>query len=179
MSNRTNEYEKLLSYLDANLPARGTTLPVASKSKKQVRKPEVEVSKKETIKKSTKQLIEDSQIHGYIPPSENPIFKQQNKSVGFDVNAFEQIMRQKLIEEYKKIQTYERPYISVTEICSCLRAGYYNRLKYKGVVTIEPMGHVRQLDGIKNSGLHKYIPILLSAYTPHILYQEALTNYPA
>ena len=130
MSKLTNEYEKLLSYLDANLPAKGTKT-VPSKSKRQVRKPEVEVSKKETIKKSTKQLIEDSQIHGYIPPSENPIFKQQNKSVGFDVNAFEQIMRQKLIEEYKKIQTYERPYISVTEICSCLRAGYYNRLKYK------------------------------------------------
>ena len=128
MSQLTNEYEKLLSYLNANLPE----TPITRKSERQVKtKPKVEVSKKETIKKSTQQLIEDSQIHGYIPPSENPIFQQQNKSVGFDVVAFEKGMRQKLIEEYKKTQTYERPYISVTEICSCLRAGYYNRLKYK------------------------------------------------
>ena len=132
MSKLTNEYEKLLSYLDANSPAKGASRSVARrKSKKQVERKPKKVSKKETVKKSTQQLIEDSQVHGYIPPSENPIFKQYNKSVGFDVNAFEQMMRQKLIEEYKKTQTYERPYISVTEICSCLRAGYYNRLKYK------------------------------------------------
>ena len=132
MSKLTNEYEKLLSYLEANTSAKGpNTSPTRRKSRGQVEKPKDEVSQKETIKKSTQQLIEDSQIHGYIPPSENPIFKQQNKSIGFDVDAFEQIMRQKLIEEYKKIQTYERPYISVTEICGCLRSAYYNRLKYE------------------------------------------------
>jgi hypothetical protein len=40
------------------------------------------------------------------------------------------MMRAKLIEEYKKIQSYERPYISVSELHSCIRQVYYTRLKY-------------------------------------------------
>ena len=40
------------------------------------------------------------------------------------------MMRAKLIEEHKKMQSYERPYISVTELISCTRQCYYNRLKY-------------------------------------------------
>jgi len=121
MSNLSNEYEKLLSYLDAN----SSKTPI--KRKKEISFKD----KKEAVKKSTKKLIEESQIHSYIPPSADPIFQQYNKSVGFDVIAFEKGMRQKLIEEYKKVQTYERPYISVTEICSCIRSNFYNRMKYK------------------------------------------------
>ena len=33
-------------------------------------------------------------------------------------------------QEYKKIQSYERPYISVTEICGCIRQAYYVRMRY-------------------------------------------------
>lgn len=120
MSNLSNEYDKLLSYLNSNL----SQPPV-------IQKKEAKKISSKNIRKSAQQLIEDSQIHSYIPPSENPIYKQYNKSIGFDVEAFEKMMRQKLIEEYKKIQTYERPYISVSELNSCLRANYYNRLKYK------------------------------------------------
>lgn len=128
MSKLNNEYEKLLQYLDANLQqgANPSVVKRASKNKQKLKD-----SKKEDLQKAAQQLIEDSQIHSYIPPSENPIFKQVNKSVGFDVNAFEQMMRQKLIEEYKKIQTYERPYISVSELTTCSRSVYYNRMKYK------------------------------------------------
>ena len=131
MSNLINEYEKLLQYLDANLQqetspkSKKSVARGASKNKKQIKDPN-----KEDLKKTAQKLIEDSQIHSYIPPSENPIFKQVNKSIGFDVQAFEQMMRQKLIEEHKKIQTYERPYISVTELTMCSRSVYYNRLKY-------------------------------------------------
>jgi hypothetical protein len=135
MSNLNNEYEKLLQYLDANLqpktsaPSKRSNRSVAKRASKS--KHNLKDSKKENLKKSSQKLIEDSQIHSYIPPSENPVFKQVNKSVGFDVRAFEQMMRQKLIEEYKKIQTYERPYISVTELTMCSRSVFYNRLKYK------------------------------------------------
>ena len=127
MSKLNNEYEKLLSYLDANLPKPGADRSVARRKNRG----QVKDSKKESLKKSAQKLIEDSQIHSYIPPSENPIFKQVNKSIGFDIVVFEQMMRQRLIDEHKKIQTYERPYISVTELTSCSRAVYYNRMKYK------------------------------------------------
>jgi len=128
-TNLSNEYEKLLAYLSANLPE----TPTKQKSGKPVNsKAEIKKdSKKVAVEKSTQQLIEDSKIHSYIPPMEDPVFQQYNKSVGFDVVAFEKGMRQKLIEEYKKSQTYERPYISVTEICNCIRSNFYNRMKYK------------------------------------------------
>ena len=40
------------------------------------------------------------------------------------------MMRSKLIEEHKKLQSYERPYISVTELCGCIRQCYYTRMRY-------------------------------------------------
>ena len=121
MTYLSNEYDKLLSYLNKN----SSETPIK-------RKKEISLKdKKEAVKKSTQKLIEDCQIHSYIPLSADPILQQYNKSVGFDVIAFEKGMRQKLIEEYKKVQTYERPYISVTEICSCIRSNFYNRMKYK------------------------------------------------
>ena len=129
MSKLNNEYEKLLQYLDANLSEQGSNRSVARRTVKS--KHDLRDSKKENLKKTAQKLIEDSQIHSYIPPSENPVYKQVNKSIGFDVKAFEQMMRQKLIEEYKKIQTYERPYISVSELTTCSRSVYYYRLKYK------------------------------------------------
>ena len=43
-------------------------------------------------------------------------------------------MRSKLIDDYKTLQSYERPYIAVSELYSCLRKNYYYRLKY----TVDP-----------------------------------------
>ena len=40
------------------------------------------------------------------------------------------MMRSKLIEEHKKSQSYERPYISVSELTNCLRQCYYYRMRY-------------------------------------------------
>jgi len=39
-------------------------------------------------------------------------------------------MRSKLIDDYKRMQSYERPYISVSELYYCIRRNYYNRQKY-------------------------------------------------
>ena len=48
----------------------------------------------------------------------------------FDVSKLESLMRSKLIEQFTKSQEFERPYISVTEVCTCLRKSYYIRKKY-------------------------------------------------
>ena len=72
--------------------------------------------------------LDDSKIHSYIP---NPIDTDPNAlSSGFSIKRFEDMMRTKLIEEHKKLQSYERPYISVSELLGCLRQVYYNRLRY-------------------------------------------------
>ncbi len=79
-----------------------------------------------TVEKDTKNIIKESleELHCDVGL---PAFRS---SRGFDVSKFELLMRSKLIDEYKKIQSYKRPYISVTELISCIRSCYYSRLKY-------------------------------------------------
>ena len=114
-----NPYEKLLDYLKAQEQPKKKS-PAKEVIPKKVKK--VEISE-------TKKLIEESKIYGYIPGEsfENPPPK---KSEGFDVSKLESMMRAKLIEEHKKSQSYERPYISVGELCSCIRQCFYIRMKY-------------------------------------------------
>ena len=116
MTNLNNAYEKLLNYYD-NQPKKKPPVkePVAKK-----------VEKKEKASFDTKKFIEDSKIPAYVP---GPI-AEKSKSKSFDVQRFESMMKTKLLEEHKKIQSYERPYISVTEICGCLRQSYYVRMRY-------------------------------------------------
>jgi hypothetical protein len=126
MMNLNNEYEKLLHYLELHKPKtnRKVVRPV-------VKPKETTRSKRETVEEKTKKLIEGSQIHSYVPPSEHQ--RQQilsRDSEGFNVQKFETMMRTRLIDEHKKLQSYERPYISVTELCSCLRQAYYTRKRY-------------------------------------------------
>ncbi|RKX63685.1 MAG: hypothetical protein DRP42_07325 [Tenericutes bacterium] len=72
----------------------------------------------------TKDLIDKSGFHTLS-------FQQLPKSTnGFDVSKLESLMRSRLIEQFIKSQEFERPYISVTEICTCLRKSYYVRKKY-------------------------------------------------
>jgi hypothetical protein len=115
MNNLNNEYEKLLNYYNTQKPKKKP--PVKEPKKKKV-------EKKEKASFNTKKFIEDSRIPAYVPE------QVSDKSKGFDVQKFETMMRAKLIEEHKKIQSYERPYISVTELCGCLRQSYYNRMRY-------------------------------------------------
>lgn len=119
MTTKNNPYEKLLDYLlTQDKPTR--KLPVKESSSKKVEKTEVV---------DTKKLIEESKIYSYIPGEtfERPPPKA---SKGFDVEKFESMMRAKLIEGHKKSQSYERPYITVSELCSCIRKCYYERMKY-------------------------------------------------
>lgn len=115
MSNLNNEYQKLLKYFN---------------DQNQKKSPAKEVLKKKVEKietSETKKLLEESKIHSYIP---GETFKKLPESKGFSIKKFETMMRSKLIEEHKKSQSYERPYISVSELTNCLRQCYYYRMRY-------------------------------------------------
>ena len=118
MSNLKDDYANLLDYLENQ---RKTSEGYALK-----RRNPLEV-KKEQVAEATKRLLEDSQIHSYVPPGAG---KKLKKSKGFNVSKFEQMMRAKLIDDFKKMQTYERPYISVGELYTCMRQSYYSRSRY-------------------------------------------------
>lgn len=116
-----NEYEILLSYLD---------------KQKKVRKPEelikvksfedIEAKKIAESTSNTKKILEECQEKEILDTPQ-----PSNFSEGFDTEKFENLMRSRLIDDYKKMQSYERPYISVTELFYCLRKSYYGRLKYQ------------------------------------------------
>jgi CRISPR/Cas system-associated exonuclease Cas4 (RecB family) len=113
MSNLLNEYNKLSNYLDFHKKT--------SEGHK-IKKPSEDIKHKK-VRDQTKKLLEESQVHSYIP-------EHIRRSLGFDVKKFESLMRSKLIDEYKRLQGYERPYISVGELYNCQRQNYYNRLRY-------------------------------------------------
>ncbi len=118
MSNLIDDYDKLLNYLENQRKAsEGYALKRRNPSE----------VKKELVAVATKKLLEDSQIHSHVPLG---VKKSQKKSKGFNVNKFEQMMRSKLIDDFKKLQTYERPYISVGELYTCMRQNYYSRSRY-------------------------------------------------
>jgi hypothetical protein len=118
MSEITNDYDKLFDYLEYHKKS-------SEREKKKSSLSEVQKEKqKQKIAQETKKLLEESEIHSYIPG------KIPNRSTGFNVDKFENLMRTKLIDDHKKLQTYERPYISVSELYSCLRKSYYTRLRY-------------------------------------------------
>lgn len=114
-------YEKILSFLDSERP-----IKKEAPAPKRVEPPKEE-TRKQKASLNVKKLIEESEVHGYVPPSEKIAIEP---SKGFDVKAFQAMMRSKLIDNHKRIQSYERPYISVTELCGCLRQSFYQRSKY-------------------------------------------------
>jgi CRISPR/Cas system-associated exonuclease Cas4 (RecB family) len=117
MSELSNEYDRLFDYLEFHKKA--------AKSGRKKPKPLVAVKKdKEKIAAETKKLLEESEVHSYIPGH------FPKNSSGFNVEKFESLMRTRLIDDYKKIQSYERPYISVGELYTCIRQNYYARLRY-------------------------------------------------
>jgi CRISPR/Cas system-associated exonuclease Cas4 (RecB family) len=117
-----NEYEKLLRYLENVEPKK-----VAAK---QQPKPKKEPTKKELASENTKKLLAEATIDDFIDLPTVHINKgSQSKS--FDITQFESMMRSKLIEEHKTRQSYERPYISVSELYVCLRQNYYVRKRFQ------------------------------------------------
>jgi len=111
-----DSYSKLLLYLENE-----NKISATSKIK-QKKKPEV---KKKDLKDETKKLLEES-----TDLFSDVSYKINNSSKGFDVIRFESLMRSKLIDNYKKLESYERPYISVSELYSCLRKTYYIRSRF-------------------------------------------------
>ena len=141
-----NEYEILLSYLDKqNKPG---FKPNKIKSLEDISKD----SNKQIVMSDTKKIIEECQekINLDIPHF-------SNDSIGFDAVKFETMMRARLIDDYKKMQSYERPYISVTELFYCLRKSYYSRLKYS--TDLKKQFNFAYLDLINRVGntIHDYV----------------------
>lgn len=138
-----NEYEILLSYLD-------------KQKKPEKKKPELLKPKSfediQIEQLRTKKLIDNSQENISIK-----IETPKNKSVGFDVDKFENLMRSHLIDDYKKLQSYERPYISVTELFYCCRKSYYSRMKYQ--TDLKKQFNFAYLDLINRVGntVHEYV----------------------
>lgn len=118
----SNEYAELLSYLERH----GSAAPRIERQKiVPVKKQSLE-TKREEVSKQTKKLIEECQTD-YIADIPRSNTESSN---GFDVGKLEDLMRARLVDEHKRLQSYERPYISVSELYSCMRKNYYNRLKY-------------------------------------------------
>ena len=117
------EYEKLLRYLEKQEPKSAAPTPKVKKSKP---KP----TKKDLVSQNTKKMLEEATIDDFIDLPHVHI-KKTHQSKTFDVAKFESMMRSKLIEEYKTRQSYERPYISVSELYVCIRQNYYVRKRYQ------------------------------------------------
>ena len=130
MADESSKYEKLLKYLEhhenkvAIKPKQPPEKPKKVKEKKP--EPEIKDDARERVKKLTKEMMKDAESFSFVPSH----VKKKYPTEGFDVRLFEEKLVKKLIEDHKKLQSYERPYISVTEVLNCLRACYYYRKKY-------------------------------------------------
>ncbi len=112
----SDEYAKLVEFLDSQ------ELEQKIESKKKADKEKEKISKKtdEIVASCKKSIFSDSPGKQYHISSD-----------GFNVSDVENLMRVKLIDNHVKMQSYERPYISVTELCTCIRSCYYVRKKYQ------------------------------------------------
>ncbi|MHA1623153.1 MAG: CRISPR-associated protein Cas4 [Candidatus Heimdallarchaeaceae archaeon] len=132
----TGEYEKLLRYFESEKSKSSAKSSSSLKFEKvdtlkeaidRIKKPKKQ-TKKEKIKTDTKKILEESQIDQF---KDIPSHRKKLPSKGFDVEQFESLMRSKLIEEHKTRQSYERPYISCSELYVCMRQTYYSRKRYQ------------------------------------------------
>lgn len=160
----TNDYTELLGFLNSLDDAESTqkkrgVVETPSEKYKKDSPQSVEGFKKdssnvlveeEEVRRETKKIIEKSKA--------KEIKKEPaKKSSGFDVKKFESLIRAKLVDEYKKLQSYERPYISVSELVSCIRKTFYYRMKYS--VEIKDLFKFPYIGIIQEVGnaIHSYI----------------------
>jgi CRISPR/Cas system-associated exonuclease Cas4 (RecB family) len=111
-----NEYEKLLRYLENQEKKPAKSAPVKKETKKEI------------ASQQTKKLLEESTFEDF---KDIPHIHPSKGSKSFSVSAFENMMRSKLIEDHKTSQSYERPYISCSELYNCLRQVYFARNRYQ------------------------------------------------
>jgi len=117
-NNITNEYQKFLSFLETQETKHLTT------------QKEVEVLKVKKVREDTQKLLDECKVEPIKKARPKKKRKISSGNTGFSVNKFENLMRSKLIDGHKRMQSYDRPYISVTELISCIRKAYYQRQKY-------------------------------------------------
>ncbi len=123
MSSHANKYDYLLDYLEKQQKEQKSTIP--KDVTKVIDTPKIEKTTKiEKPKPSIKQ-----ETYKKLKNFTHIIPKRESK--GFSILRFEEAMRQKLTEQFQASQDYERPYISITELFSCLRKTYYVRMKYQ------------------------------------------------
>ena len=119
----TNEWTKLVNYLDSQKK-------IESHSKSQTPKPVTKKDVNNKVTSDTKKFLEEAKIEDFNDlPQVN--FNKNIITKAFDVERFESLMRSKLIEEHKTRQSYERPYISCSELYNCIRQNYYSRKRYQ------------------------------------------------
>lgn len=122
-----SKYENLLKYLEKHeTVAAKPEKPKKILEPKEEKKPDKKESQRSRINKITKEMIEETEVFSYVPAH----VKKKYPTEGFNVRLLEEKFVKKMIEDHKRIQSYERPYISVTEILNCLRSCYYFRKKY-------------------------------------------------
>jgi hypothetical protein len=146
-------YTRLLDYLD-QVDIKSAQVPTRKKGIQETELKKVPTSKKikysvEDVSEKTKKFLEESKEKKEIIVG--------GESVGFDVKRFESIMRNRLIEGYKKTQSYERPNITVLELLSCMRKNYYARMHY--TVDVKELFKFAYLDIINEvaNSIHDYI----------------------
>lgn len=147
----TNDYTELLGYLNGLETSTTLKREVVKQSLLEKHKKDSHpvLTEVEEVRKSTREIIEKSKLKERKEPPK--------QGTGFDVKKFEALMRAKLVDGYKKLQSYERPYISVSEIVSCIRKNYYYRLKYS--VDVKDLFKFPYVDIIQEVGnsIHSYL----------------------
>ncbi len=128
----SNEYEKLLGIIDKEKSkSSDKTKPIESKPiiKKEEKKKETpkSVSQKKSVNLFDDFKALDINKDYSIPESKN----KGSQNTEFNISLFKSLMKKKLLENYHKTKNYQRPYLSVTEIFTCFRKCYYERLNYK------------------------------------------------
>lgn len=126
MTIQTSKYENLLKYLENHEVTKKPAVQEKPKEKKKKDPLENKEEQRKQVRKLTKEMIKETESFSFVPSH----VKTKYPTEGFNVRLFEEKLVKKLIEDHKKLQSYERPYISVTEVLNCLRACYYYRKKY-------------------------------------------------
>jgi len=125
MTKDKSHYENLLKYLESHESVAAKPKPPEIKKKEKDQKEHSE-NTREQVRKLTKEMVKETEAFSFVPAH----VKKKYPTEGFNVRLFEEKLIKKLIEKHKKLQSYERPYMSVTEVINCLRACYYHRKKY-------------------------------------------------
>jgi len=118
-----SEYANLLTFLEKH---EKKLLAKPKVTKPPPKKKSGDKNTKEHVKKLTQEMMKETEAFSFVPAH----VKKKYPTEGFNIRLFEEKLVKKLVEKHKKLQSYERPYIAVSELLYCLRSCYYYRKKY-------------------------------------------------